>query len=125
MPAFFLYPQYAQSDVVPSFHEDTRFGDLLDTMFPPNAPPPDWDSKHEYVIGRLTVYAITHLKRLLKVGMKMTLRNVCETAKSTKEGRSDGLEVRDGYLSFVVVPRGEPEQRWIEEFKSMRDQNNI
>ncbi|PAV21144.1 40S ribosomal S7 [Pyrrhoderma noxium] len=75
MPAFFLYPQYAQSDVVPSFHEDTRFGDLLDTMFPPNAPPPDWDSKHEYVIGRLTVYAITHLKRLLKVGMKMTLRN--------------------------------------------------
>ena len=94
-------------------------------MFPPHAPPPSWDSKGEYVIGKLTVYAITHMKRLLKVGMKMTPRNVFDIAKMTKEGKYDGLEVRDGYLSFVVLPKGEPEQKWIEEFKRTRDQSNV
>lgn len=89
-------------------------------MFPPNAPAPDWDSKNEYIIGKIAVYAITHTKRLLKVGMKMTLRDVFDVAKS-KDGKRDGLEVREGYLSFVVVPKGEIEQGWVNEFKNSRN----
>ena len=120
-PAFFLYPQYAQSDIVPNFHEDTTFADQLATMFPPNAPAPDWDTKHEYVMGKLSVYVITRTKRLLKVGMKMTPRDLFEVAK-LKDGKPDGLELREGYLSFVVLPKGAIERDWVDDFKSRRDQ---
>ncbi|KAI5124755.1 hypothetical protein M0805_005389 [Coniferiporia weirii] len=120
LPTFFLYPQYAQSDVVPDFHEDVMLIDQLSRMFPPVAPAPNWDTKHEYTVGKLAVYAVTHTKRLLRVGAKMTLRDVCDVAKS-KDGKPDGLDFRDGYLSFVVVPKGEVERVWIDEFKSNRD----
>lgn len=120
LPAFFLYPQYAQSDVVPNFHEDTMFGDQLSSMFPPKVPAPDWDVKHEYVYGKLNVYAITRTKRLLKVGMKMTLRDLLNVAKA-KDGIPDGMEIREGYLSFVVVPKGEVEQGWVDDFKKSRN----
>ncbi|KAH8118482.1 hypothetical protein DFH11DRAFT_1502486 [Phellopilus nigrolimitatus] len=123
LPTFFLYPQYSQSDVVPNFHEDTTFSDQLSNMFPPNAPAPDWDMRREYAIGKLAVYAITHSKRLLKVGMKMTLRDLCNTAK-LKDGKPDGLDLRDGYASFVVVPKGKAEQEWVNEFKSSRDRDS-
>ncbi|KAL5508112.1 CNS1 [Sanghuangporus vaninii] len=123
LPSFFLYPQYAESDIVPNFHEDTTFGDQLSNMFPPNVPAPDWDLKHEYVYGKLNVYAITRTKRLLKIGMKMTLRDLLNVAKA-KDGSPDGLEVREGYLSFVVLPKGEVEQRWVDEFKKSRDRDS-
>lgn len=118
LPAFFLYPQYAQSDTVAEFYEDTTFGDLLGSMFPPGAPAPDWDSTHQYVVGAIACYAITRKRRLLKVGMKMTLRELLNTAKVTKEGRPDGLELREGYLQFVVLPKGDVERGWVAQFKA-------
>lgn len=117
IPAFFLYPQYAQSDLISHFSEDTSFGDQLSTMFPPEAPAPEWDRKGEYLAGGLVIYAITKKKRLLKVGRKMTLRDVCVAAKG-KDGEVDGLEVKDGCLSFVTLPKGTPEQEWVTEFKN-------
>lgn len=112
-PVHFLYPQHATSDMVPGFHEDASFGDCLLTMFPPSAEPPDWDKTGEYVNGRLSIYATTSQKRLLKIGKKMTLGDVIrEAAKG-----DDGLELQGGCLAFIVVPRGEVETNWIAEFK--------
>ncbi|KAI6165001.1 hypothetical protein EDD17DRAFT_1884906 [Pisolithus thermaeus] len=90
-PVFFLYPQHATSDVISDFVENTTFS---------GPPVPD---------------------RLLKVGKKMTLRDVCRVAIQKPGDPVDGLELKDGYLSFAVLPRGEVEQNWVEEFKRTRD----
>ncbi|KAL6309577.1 40S ribosomal protein S7 [Sparassis latifolia] len=121
MPVFFLYPQYATSDVVSHFVEDTPFSAHLAVMFPPQAPPPEWDTKHEYVDGQLVIYAMTHRKRLLKVGRRMSLRDVCHAARGKDGELPDGLEIKNGCLTFVVLPKGEVERKWVEDFKAQRD----
>ncbi|KAF7355000.1 hypothetical protein MSAN_01415500 [Mycena sanguinolenta] len=121
IPVFFLYPQYATSDVITEFVEDTPFAAHLSNMFPPQAPPPQWDSRGEYVDGQLVIYAMTQRKRLLKVGRKMTLRDVCTAAKAKDGEPKDGLELKDGCLTFAVLPKGDVEKKWIEEYKSTRD----
>lgn len=89
-------------------------------MFPPQVPPPEWDSKGEYVYGQLVIYAITHRKRLLKVGKKMSLRDVCNAAKGREGEPIDGLDVKDGCLAFVILPKGNVERKWVEEYKQTR-----
>jgi len=121
LPVFFLYPQHATSDVIQEFVEDTPFSAHLSAMFPPQVPGPGWDAKGEYTAGNLVIYAMTHRKRLLKVGKKMTLRDVCKAAKAKNNEPLDGLEVKDGCLTFVVVPKGETEAKWVEEYKKSRD----
>lgn len=102
--------------------EDTTFGAHLEAMFPPQAPPPEWDLKGEYTTGNLVVYAPTHRKRLLKVGKKMTLRDVCNAAKAKDGQPRDGLEIKDHCLSFVVMPKGPVETKWVEDYKKTREQ---
>ena len=121
-PVFFLYPQYATSDVIAEFVEDTSFAAHLETMFPPQAPAPDWDKKGEYTEGKMVVYAMTRRKRLLKVGKKMTLRDVCNAAKGKPGEARDGLDLKDGCLTFVVVPKGDVEKKWVDDFKKTREQ---
>ncbi|KAF9535006.1 40S ribosomal protein S7 [Crepidotus variabilis] len=111
-PVFFLYPQHATSDIISNFNEDTAFVAHLETMFPPQAPPPDWDTKGEYITNQLVVYATTHRKRILKVGKKMTLRDVVKAAKEKEGQERDGLELKDNCLSFVVMPKGAIETKW-------------
>ncbi|KAF4619617.1 hypothetical protein D9613_005433 [Agrocybe pediades] len=123
LPVFFLYPQYATSDIISDFVEDTPFTAHIEAMFPPKVPPPEWDKKGEYVAKSLVVYATTYRKRLLKVGKKMTLRDVCNAAKAKEGDPIDGLEIRDNCLSFVVLPKGAEETRWVEEYKKTRDQS--
>ena len=90
-------------------------------MFPPNSPSAEWDKNKEYVNGKLVVYAITRRKRLLKVGKKMTLVDVCNAAKAKKGEPRDGLELKDGCLTFVVLPKGaDAEKKWVKEFKAIR-----
>ncbi|KAG2043185.1 40S ribosomal protein S7 [Suillus americanus] len=113
IPVFFLYPQYATSDVIAHFVEDTTFSTHIVQMFPPQAPAPNWDKSGQYIANTLVVYAITRRKRLLKVGKKMSLRDVCNAAKAKEGEPDDGLELKDGCLSFVVVPKGEVEQNWL------------
>lgn len=117
---FFLYPQYATSDIISEFAEDTTFGAHIETMFPPNAPAPDWDLKREYLPANIVTYVPTYRKRLLKVGKRMTLRDVFKAAKAKEGQPTDGLEVKDGCLSFVVMPKGDVEAKWVEEFKQVR-----
>jgi len=122
IPTFFLYPQHAQSDLVSEFAETMNVGEQLAIMFPTDAPRLAWDVNGEYSYDMLVVYAITHRKRLLKIGKKMTLREVMNSAKQSLQMQDrDGLEVRDGCISLVALPRGGPEQTWVEEFKSSRD----
>lgn len=64
---------------------------------------------------------MTHRKRLLKVGKKMTLRDVCKAAKGEDGQPKDGLEVKDGCLTFVVLPKGEVEKKWVDEYKGSRE----
>jgi len=121
VPVFFLYPQYATSDVISHFVEDTQFSAHLVAMFPPEAPEPEWDKNHEYAADKLVVYAITRRKRLLKIGKKMTLRDVFKASKEKEGQPKDGLELKDGCLTFVVLPKGATETDWVEEFKKSRD----
>lgn len=121
IPVFFLYPQHATSDVIQEYIEDTPFSAHLAAMFPPQAPAPNWDRNGEYVDGQLVIYAITRAKRLLKVGKNMTLRSVCRAARAKDGSPKDGLELKDGCLSFVVLVKGGVEAHWVEEFKRSRD----
>ncbi|KXN86297.1 Hsp70/Hsp90 co-chaperone cns1 [Leucoagaricus sp. SymC.cos] len=122
VPVFFLYPQYATSDVITEFQENTPFTAHLEVMFPPNAPHPEWDQNKEYINGKLVIYAMTRRKRLLKVGKNMTLLDVCKAAKEKEGEKRDGLELKDGCLTFVVSPKGtDVEKKWVEEFKATRD----
>jgi hypothetical protein len=120
-PVFFCYPQYATSDVITDFVEDASFGAHLSAMFPRDAPTPPWDQKREYVTGQLNVYAITRRKRILRVGKNMTLRDVFKASKNKDGDPKDGLEIREGCLTFVVLPKGEVEQKWVADFKESRD----
>jgi hypothetical protein len=82
VPVFFLYPEHATSDA--EFVEDTSFGAHLAVMFPRDAPASErqpWVTEGKYVDdGSLVVYAITRKRKPLKVGRKMTLRDVYRAA---------------------------------------------
>jgi len=124
IPVFFFYPEHAMSDVIAEYFEDTPFGAHLAMMFPQGGPFQPWDTGRKYVDdGSLVIYTTTRRKRLLKVGRKMTLRQLCRAAGTGSgsvigpDGKRDGLEFLDGCLSFVVVPKGEVERKWVEEFK--------
>jgi hypothetical protein len=81
-----------------------------------------WDEKKEYWGGNLVVYVETAQKRLLKVGKELTLREVLAKAVKEEEGKKDGVVLRDGLMSFVVLVKGAKEKAWIEEFKRKRDE---
>jgi hypothetical protein len=128
-PVILLYPQYNQSDFIPTFAEHTTFGDQFEAIFPRDGRGPDWDVKHEYISGKLNVYVTTRKKRMLKIGMKMTLADVFLQAGPSSEAsqsplaNADGLEVSDGCLHFIVFPRNsDVEKKYIENFKKERDQ---
>ena len=124
-PVLFMYPQYAQTDLISHFQEDTPFAAHISVMFPPNAPQPEWDKKGEYVDGNLVVFGWTKRRRLLKIGKKMTLRDVCRAAKEKDGEARDGLEMTDGTLTFVVLPKGVEEQKWVEDFKKTRESQDV
>jgi hypothetical protein len=121
LPVWFAYPEHGVSDLVAAFGEGAAFGAHLDAMFPPGAPGPAWDpAGARYGAANLAVYAATRRGRLLKAGRKTTLRALCASAGAPPGDAPDGLEMKDGCLSFFVVPKGEFEKRWIDEFKSQR-----
>ena len=121
LPVLFLYPQYAQTDIISEFVEDTPFSAHIERMFPPAVPPPSWDLKAEYSADRIVIYAVTHRRRLLKVGKKMTLRDVLKVSAGKEGEPKDGLQLKGGCLSFVVLAKGDIDKKWIEDFKKARD----
>jgi len=127
-PVFLMYPQHHTSDFITHFHEDTSFDEQLAPIFPasPSATSPpwsEWDTAHEYYTSNLVVYVETQQRRLLKVGKEITLREVITKARRDPVGSTprDGIVLRDGLLSFVVLPKGPQERKFIDEFKRARD----
>ena len=121
VPVLFLYPQYAQSDVISAYYEHDPFTEHLRVMFPPEGARPNWDATGAYTTGNLSVYLQTRRKRLLKVGKKMTLADVFGRAAAKEGEETDGLELKEGCLHCVVLPRGTVEDDWVAEFKRSRD----
>jgi len=125
-PVFLLYPQHSTSYFISHFAEHTTLKDHLSFIFPIDGPPPSWDwEKREYRSGTLAVYAITRHGRLLKIPSKSTLAGVflqAGTMVEEADGKQvqDGLEIRDGCLSFVVVPKGDVENWYVEDFRKKK-----
>ncbi|KAK9806833.1 hypothetical protein WJX72_004164 [[Myrmecia] bisecta] len=66
-PVLFVYPETMQTDAVEDFCEDDTLGEVLDTMYGPDAPPLVWDKEHEYQQQRLQVYYLSHAATPLPV----------------------------------------------------------
>ncbi len=127
-PVFLLYPAHSQSDLITQFNETNSLDDHLSVMFPSSPADTsgpgwcDWDTNRNYWTGNLNVYMETAGKRLLKVGKELSLREVMAKAvKVGEDGTRDGMALRDGLLSFVVLAKGQAEKQWIDEFKRNRD----
>ena len=127
-PVFLLYPAYSQSDLITHFSETTSLGEQLGAMFP--ASPSDmgqagwapWDEKREYHSQNLVVYVETKGRRLLKCGKELPLTEVLAKAVKMDGGKVvDGVAMKDGLMSFIVLPKGAVEKKWIEEYKKARD----
>lgn len=124
-PVLFMYPQYATTDLISHFQENTPFSAHISAMFPPQAPAPEWDKKNEYVDGNIVVFGWTRRRRLLKIGKKMTLRDVLNAAKAKEGEPRDGFEMTDGTLTFAVLSKGIEEQKWVEDFKATRESQTL
>ncbi|XP_059545427.1 tetratricopeptide repeat protein 4 isoform X1 [Myotis daubentonii] len=75
-PVLFLYPEYAQSDFISAFHEDSRFIDHLMVMF---AETPSWDLEQKYCPDNLEVYFEDEDRaELYRVPPKSTLLQVLQ-----------------------------------------------
>ncbi len=86
-------------------------------MFPPEGARPSWDTTGEYTSSNLALYLQTRHKRLFKVGKKMTLADVFLKAAPNEGEDVDGLELKEGCLHCIVLPKGKVEEEWVEEFK--------
>jgi hypothetical protein len=111
-PVFFLRPlaRPPTRDLILTFREDVTFGGQLDAFNAQN----NVQQQGRAPLAE-NVYAATKQGRLLKVGRKLTLKQII--AACVKPG--DGLELTGGWcLEFYVVPAGgAPEQEWIQEMK--------
>ncbi|KAJ9479549.1 Hsp70/Hsp90 co-chaperone CNS1 [Pseudozyma hubeiensis] len=132
LPLFLIYPLHSQSDFISDYHEDTPLSTYLSHIFPPSTRGSlPWDTSGEYYDKNLQVYAETRKRRLLKLGKKLTLREVMDQAfKEADEAKGedrvkdrDGLVMKDGILSLYVLPRGEAEGQWVERFKREREKS--
>jgi hypothetical protein len=122
VPVWLVYPQHGVSDLIAEFHEDSVLGDHLDVMFPPQGAPQPFDPAGSlYNSANLVVYVQTKRKRILKVGRNMTLYKLFEAARPKAGDPPDGLEMKEGCLTLVVLPKGEVEKKWVEEAKRTRD----
>lgn len=75
-PVLFLYPEYAQSDFISAFHEDSRFIDHLMVMF---GEVPSWDLEQKYCPDNLEVYFEDEDRaELYRVPPKSTLLQVLQ-----------------------------------------------
>ncbi|XP_006200590.1 tetratricopeptide repeat protein 4 [Vicugna pacos] len=75
-PVLFLYPEYAQSDFISAFHEDSRFIDHLMVMF---GETPSWDLEQKYCPDNLEVYFEDEARaELYRVPPKSTLLQVLQ-----------------------------------------------
>ncbi|WFC97319.1 HSP70/90 co-chaperone [Malassezia yamatoensis] len=123
-PVVLMYPEHGTSDLIAEFHEDTTIGQHLDAMFPIEARGSlPWDTAGEYVSKNLSVIAVTHQKRLLRVGHKFSLRTFMDqAAKDPSSGKPedrDGVVLNNGTISLAVFPKNsQAERTWLDALKA-------
>ncbi|CAD6581400.1 MAG: hypothetical protein CYPHOPRED_001564 [Cyphobasidiales sp. Tagirdzhanova-0007] len=114
-PVFLLRPlaMPPTRDLILSFHQDVTFGGQLDAF---NAQQAHQRRNTEDE----TIYAVSKKGRILKVGRKLTLKNIVLAAvQKCPDGTLDGLDLVEGWcIEFYIVPKGEQEASWIREMKS-------
>ncbi|CAF3724603.1 unnamed protein product [Rotaria sp. Silwood1] len=75
-PVVFLYPEYAQTDYIKEFHENTKLIDQLSVMFESRAP---WDEEGKYTLNQIGIYYEDQNKHELKtVSSDKTLLEVLQ-----------------------------------------------
>ncbi|CAM4853379.1 unnamed protein product [Rotaria socialis] len=91
-PVVFLYPEYAQTDYVKTFHENTRLIEQLSVLFESLAP---WDEEGKYTLDRIAIYYEDRRKYELKtVSSDKTLLEVLQLP---------GYVVQLGMPSFIIM----------------------
>ncbi|KAG3283243.1 tetratricopeptide repeat protein 4 isoform X2 [Ictidomys tridecemlineatus] len=97
-PVLFLYPEYAQSDFISAFHEDSRFIDHLMVMF---SEIPAWDSEQKYRPDNLEVYFEDEDgAELYQVPPKSTLLQVLQHPRYSVKALTPAFLVCVGSSSF-------------------------
>ncbi|KAK2107320.1 Tetratricopeptide repeat protein 4 [Saguinus oedipus] len=97
-PVLFLYPEYAQSDFISAFHEDSRFIDHLMVMF---GETPSWDVEQKYCPDNLEVYFEDEDRaELYRVPAKSTLLQVLQ---HHRPGKINEAGSSDMFLNFCGV----------------------
>ncbi|XP_010608696.1 tetratricopeptide repeat protein 4 isoform X3 [Fukomys damarensis] len=97
-PVLFLYPEYAQSDFISSFHEDSRFIDHLMVMF---GEIPSWDSEQKYCPDNLEVYFEDEDRtELYQVPPKSTLLQVLQHPRYFVKALTPAFLVCVGFSPF-------------------------
>lgn len=100
---------------IAGFSTLSTFNDQLHPML---NPPPPWDQSGEYSgQAAVSVYVATNQAKLLKVGMGLTLSKVLAAASKGKSAQQDGIPLTEGALNFIVVPKGDKEKKWVDDFK--------
>ena len=105
-PVLFLYPEYQESDLISSFHEENTFNDHLQIVFESYPP---WDIQKEYEPDRLQVFFECKKGdqvKLMRVGRDMTLKSVLSSSHFT---------IVDGIATFFILVE---DSSFTESFKS-------
>ncbi|XP_039287295.1 DNA polymerase interacting tetratricopeptide repeat-containing, protein of 47 kDa-like [Nilaparvata lugens] len=98
-PVIFLYPEYATTDFVQEFHEDSLFSEQLVEMF---SDPPEWDVERKYTPDKINVYYEDPNSKPQKVSKTSTLGMVL----SRKNYRVD-----QGTPAFTLFSEGSPAEQ--------------
>lgn len=109
IPTFLLYPSQQSSDLI----SHLCITDPLSLILAPILNPP-----HPLSVSSSVVYLETAKHRLLKIPKKMTMEEVFVVASQTP---GDGVVLKDGCLSLVVLGKGAEEKAWVDKMKSSRD----
>jgi len=110
-PVLLFYPADAQSDLLESVEESTRFSDLLSMVF---AKVPDWDKQDRRYskIARLRVFwhVLGTQNTLVEIKSEHTIGHVLGTVVKT---------IERGILYFFVVPDGPDAQKLASRFSTV------
>ncbi|KAI9350576.1 hypothetical protein DFJ73DRAFT_642951 [Zopfochytrium polystomum] len=123
-PVLFLYPEFSESDLIASFHEDDAFADHIEAMFGDPAQAPGWDKERAYTPAALELYFETRpdldsgggggaskqlpARRLLKIGQEASLGEVLE---------HPDFRIVDGFATFFVLSTSSASAAFAKEFR--------
>ena len=108
LPVLFLYPEYATSDMISDFVEDTSFAAIFVVVFPPSAAV----GRRGYICGCVARRVCDD--KAEEAVESRTGDDAEERCRASGSGSGavgpngkGRLEVKDGCLSFVALPKGD------------------